>query len=209
MPPRIPSNAVLQHVCGKRRLSRDMVRQLDTNPSFRERLLQLALEFSFNQQIRSMYAASEQAGSIVFPSREDLIDPNEFFRRKGIHLFGSFERRVLPVLESVAQTPRRRYRTKYLSLRKSYSYRQIFEDLQGSRFALWEDMATLIEIYSFETSHLLFLSGVGGEVVPVRVDKHPHRGVRIVCGGLGKNDRTETDSIILSPMKQDDFILDP
>ncbi|MEK9151447.1 MAG: hypothetical protein AAB547_02345 [Patescibacteria group bacterium] len=106
---------------------------------------------------------------ITFPARDKPIDPNEFFSRSGIYLYGSFRERILPVLKPVASTPRRTYGIG--RLKKNAYDREVRPDLPKRHLGNWEDIASLIEMYpnGKEGYYLFYLEGVGGEVFAVRV----------------------------------------
>lgn len=121
-------------------------------------------------------------GAITFPERTTLIDPNEFFNRSSVYLWGSFRERILPVLKPVTNTPKRTYGIG--RLKKNANDSQIRPDLPKRHLGNWEDIASLIEMYpnGKEGYYLLYLEGVGGEVFAVRVYWFSGRGLWDVIG---------------------------
>lgn len=108
-------------------------------------------------------------GSIILPARDTPLDPNEFWNRKEIRLFGRFRKRILPALKSVASTPERVYGVG--RLKKNVSDYEIRCALPVQHLANWEDAASLIEMFpNGTTDHdLLYLEGMGSEVFAVLV----------------------------------------
>src|SRR3989344_6068272 len=142
--------------------------RLNENPNFPRRLWQLIEEESADQVIRETKILKPD-GSITFPERNTPIDPNEFFNRPSVYRWRSFRERILPVLKSVASTPKRTYGIG--RLKKNAYDREIRSNLPKHHLANWEDIASLIEMYpnGKEGYYLLYLEGVGGEVFAVRV----------------------------------------
>ncbi len=147
-------------------LPEERAQRLNENPKFPALLLQLIKEESADQVIRETKIVKPD-GSITFPERNTLIDPNEFFSRSGIYLYGSFRERILPVLKPVASTPRRTYGIG--RLKKNAYDREVRPDLPKRHLGNWEDIASLIEMYpnGKEGYYLFYLEGVGGEVFAV------------------------------------------
>lgn len=149
-------------------LSEERAQRLNENPKFPALLLQLIEEESADQVIRETRILKPD-GSITFPERNTPIDPNEFFNRSSVYLWGSFRERILPVLKPVASTPKRTYGIG--RLKKNAYDREIRPDLPKRHLGNWEDIASLIDMYpnGKEGYYLLYLEGVGGEVFAVRV----------------------------------------
>lgn len=127
-------------------------------------------------------------GSITFPERNTPIDPNEFFNRSGVYLWGSFRERILPVLKPVTSTPKRIYGVG--RLKKNAFDREIRPDLPRRHLGNWEDIASLIEMYpnGKEGCYLLYLEGVGSEVFAVDVYWHSgNRGWYVRGWKLGED----------------------
>ena len=137
--------------------------RLNENPNFPARLLRLIEEESSDQVIRETKILKPD-GLITFPERTALIDPNEFFNRSIVYLWGSFRDRILPVLKPVVSTPERTYGVG--RLKKNAYDREIRPDLPKPHLGNWEDIASLIEMYpnGKEGYYLFYLEGVGGEV---------------------------------------------
>src|SRR3990167_3148630 len=110
--------------------------RLNENPNFPRRLWQLIEEESADQVIRETKILKPD-GSITFPERN------------------------LPVLKSVASTPKRTYGIG--RLKKNAYDREIRSNLPKHHLANWEDIASLIEMYpnGKEGYYLLYLEGVG------------------------------------------------
>jgi hypothetical protein len=149
-------------------LPEERAQRLNENPKFPALLLQLIGEESSDQVIRETKILKPD-GSITFPERNTPIDPNEFFNRSSVYLWGSFRERILPVLKPVASTPKRIYGIG--RLKKNTYDREIRPDLPKRHLGNWEDIASLVEMYpnGKEGYYLLYLEGVGGEVFAVSV----------------------------------------
>ncbi len=149
-------------------LPEERAQRLNENPKFPALLLQLIEEESTDQVIRETKVLKPD-GSITFPERNTSIDPNEFFNRSSVYLWGFFRERILPVLKPVASTPKRTYGVG--RLKKNAKDSEIRPNLPRRHLGNWEDIASLIEMYpnGKEDYYLLYLEGVDGEVFAVNV----------------------------------------
>lgn len=149
-------------------LPEERAQRLNENPKFPALLLQLIKEESADQVIRETKVLKPD-GSITFPERTTPIDPNEFFNRSSVYLWGSFRERILPVLKPVVSSPKRSYGVG--RLKKNAYDREIRPGLPKRHLGNWEDIASLIEMYPNGKVgyYLLYLEGVGGEVFAVGV----------------------------------------
>lgn len=137
---------------------------LNENPEFPVLLTQLIKELSGTRVIQETHILRRE-GSIAFPARNKLIDPNEFFNRGEIFLLSdSFRKCILPALMPVSNTPNRIYEIGRLK-RVTYDY-ELLRDLPNQHLINWEDIASLTEMYPNGKTgvYLLYMKGVGGQV---------------------------------------------
>jgi hypothetical protein len=149
-------------------LDEESAQRLNESPEFPAEVLQLIKDLSTDQVIQESAILRPEA-SITFPARSEPIDPNEFFNRSGVYLYGTFSGRILPALKPVASTPKRTYGVGRLE-QNAYD-REIRPALPKRHLGNWEDLASLIEMYpnGKEGYYLLYLKGVNGEVFAVVV----------------------------------------
>lgn len=108
-------------------------------------------------------------GTIVFPARDEPINPYQFSSRPNVHLSDSFRQHILPALKPVTSTLKRIYGVG--RLKKRASGREILSDLPERHLGHWEDIASLTEMYPNGKAgyYLVYLEGVGGGIFVVGV----------------------------------------